>query len=632
MTETLAKDIGVIAQHVRNLLDREHNLEVAVSDIIRYLKIPSTYQVGPDNPLASQSFVDIVRVTEVNSTEREWGGIKQRRNAGGALTDSYYDTGIIYGDMGVSNKLPSVGTLISCLFTGQDLAAPTSHDHSMIMALTDAGYRRVRGQPTAGVHGGDFTLNVQAVLQGTDPGGQISVANVIGADYSPFDMIVCEFNDNSQLWENIDVREHFGCGLTQDENYAWKVDVAALAGSGLSTELGSAGCLRLTTTTSSGLGTAGFRFELPSGRQRTGTVSPTMTAGELDDTGAVVATKTVEDYDLRFFGRAGARGRAIITDEGNQIVSIEDSAQFAVVTLSSAFNYSNNPPSASVSTVTNWWGPCDMAKQPSIATVYDAERAFVNAKTGEQLVVIYRQTTKSGGSANDYEYYAFQYEANPQLLWGWQGNSATEGATVAPTAGVYKAKQIRYKEGTVSNNAAYEAVYDAYLFFLDGGEHQVKHMDRLTGFRVGVYGAGLTPLYVVLTGGTGNDGASGTFTVVLDDYILAASESSMSEATGTVRSIGENGSLSEEGTRKIFNPFPHSLPDTVGGITAIYTCQKTWDDPDDEADDEFTIVGIDVMQLLASLPGFTGMTVLAMAEGGTRSSDIAWLGTQCDTP
>lgn len=86
--------------------------------------------------------------------------------------------------------------------------------------------------------------------------------------------------------------------------------------------------------------------------------------------------------------------------------------------------------------------------------------------------------------------------------------------------------------------------------------------------------SGITPIYhgtipgelpadvwaLVLLGG-GGGGASGTFVCTLSSNIGASTPGgTMTAGTGTVYSIGEDGELTEVGTRDIFNPFTCTLP------------------------------------------------------------------------
>jgi hypothetical protein len=98
----------------------------------------------------------------------------------------------------------------------------------------------------------------------------------------------------------------------------------------------------------------------------------------------------------------------------------------------------------------------------------------------------------------------------------------------------------------------------------------------------------------------------------------------MTAGTGTVYSIGEDGELTEVGTRDIFNPFTCTLPSAA----AQYTCAKTFEGATD-ADDQFTIVGPDMMQVLYSLTGSAEKTTLSLPSGETSAADIQWLGGDC---
>jgi hypothetical protein len=136
--------------------------------------------------------------------------------------------------------------------------------------------------------------------------------------------------------------------------------------------------------------------------------------------------------------------------------------------------------------------------------------------------------------------------------------------------------------------------------------------------------AGL-PVRIARSGGGGGGGASGTFVCTLSSNIGASTPGgTMTAGTGTVYSIGEDGELTEVGTRDIFNPFTCTLPSAA----AQYTCAKTFEGATD-ADDQFTIVGPDMMQVLYSLTGSAEKTTLSLPSGETSAADIQWLGGDC---
>jgi hypothetical protein len=122
------------------------------------------------------------------------------------------------------------------------------------------------------------------------------------------------------------------------------------------------------------------------------------------------------------------------------------------------------------------------------------------------------------------------------------------------------------------------------------------------------------------------------FVCTLSGTISAGSTSNMGVGTGTVYSIGNGSALTSVGSRTIHNPYLSTLPATAAGSqTILYTCVKTWDDPSD-ADDEFTITGIDWLRLLTTLSGFGQHKILWASDAATPTAgDIEWAGQECDT-
>lgn len=123
----------------------------------------------------------------------------------------------------------------------------------------------------------------------------------------------------------------------------------------------------------------------------------------------------------------------------------------------------------------------------------------------------------------------------------------------------------------------------------------------------------------------GADGASGTFVCTLSADIAAATPGSMTAGSGTVYSVGQNGALSSVGTRDIYNPFTVE----AAASNAQYTCAKTYDHPTDESQDEYTIIGLDIMAVLYNLTGAGAAKTLAIPETGSGADDIQWLGGEC---
>jgi hypothetical protein len=517
MTEPIAEDIGILADHVKNLLQRQNEQTVAIQDIIRWLRSPAAHvqQQHGFNPVQDRSQVDIVRVTQVDPLNQTWIGARQRRNIFGHLVDSPSLPNFIGGDLGVANKIPTVGQKISVLYTGQDLEEPSLGDHSMIMTLGDTtGFRRVAGFPGETIApGSNFTLSVFTVLEGDDPGAAISVWNMGTASYTAFDQVIAEWNNDLQRWEVYATPWHYACHITRGIDGAYYVDAETLAGSGLTTEIGAGGCLKLAVSDVLDLpANLGVRFELPAGRSRTGTVPPVMNGFVINNAGTQITTISVTDYDLRYFGKNYCRGRAIPTDYGMQITSMEDDAQFVLVTLGSVFTYTTDPPSAGVASVDRWWGPADQCRQPSIATIYDEQKNFINAKPGDKIICAYRQR-----SDNDYRYYAMSFQAQPQLIWPFASTGASDGDAVASSGGFYPAKLVRYTAGSPDSNSSYAAVQDISIFMVNGTVTPLKHRDRMVGFKVG--NAAGTDIYAVISAGAGGTTSEPPKLVLIDKDI-----------------------------------------------------------------------------------------------------------------
>lgn len=137
-------------------------------------------------------------------------------------------------------------------------------------------------------------------------------------------------------------------------------------------------------------------------------------------------------------------------------------------------------------------------------------------------------------------------------------------------------------------------------------------------------GTGKQWAIVLLGGGGGRDGASGTFICHLDADINPAVLGSTEPGSAEVFSVGEGGALTSLGTRNVYSPFTCKLPASA----AQYACAKTFEGETD-ADDEFTITGPDMMQVLYSLTGSAEKTTLSLPSGETSAADIQWLGGDC---
>lgn len=127
-------------------------------------------------------------------------------------------------------------------------------------------------------------------------------------------------------------------------------------------------------------------------------------------------------------------------------------------------------------------------------------------------------------------------------------------------------------------------------------------------------------------------GATGTlFICELSGTIGASSTSVLLADTGaTVYSILGGGTLTNEGTRKVFNPFSLALVPYSG---AQFPCIRTYEHnhaTENETDDEYTITGIEPLQRLATLTSFGAEKSLAVPTGGTAPDDMEWLGVDCE--
>ena len=130
--------------------------------------------------------------------------------------------------------------------------------------------------------------------------------------------------------------------------------------------------------------------------------------------------------------------------------------------------------------------------------------------------------------------------------------------------------------------------------------------------------------------------AAGLFMCTLSGSVSAATATNAAPTTGEVFRVQPGGAFDLLGQRTMYNPYRISLPSAAVGTTIHYTCTKSYEhDPEDEteADDEFTIIGIDPLHLLASLDGFAEMKSLSAPQGGGSAvTGIKWLGTPCVTP
>lgn len=125
----------------------------------------------------------------------------------------------------------------------------------------------------------------------------------------------------------------------------------------------------------------------------------------------------------------------------------------------------------------------------------------------------------------------------------------------------------------------------------------------------------------------GLDGASGLYFCTLDAPLEASNTSALTGGLGLVYVIGKGGLLTELGARTIYHTNPYDIP----GVGAQYPCAKTYlhhEDLDEtEEDDEFTITGPDVLNLMKIQTGFAANKAFF-----STTSDIfgmGWYGKTC---
>lgn len=121
-----------------------------------------------------------------------------------------------------------------------------------------------------------------------------------------------------------------------------------------------------------------------------------------------------------------------------------------------------------------------------------------------------------------------------------------------------------------------------------------------------------------------------TYVCTLAGTISAGTTTNMGPGTGTVYAIGTGSGLTSLGTRTIYNPYLTALPATApGSETLLYTCSKTHDDPTD-ANDKFTITGVDWLRVFATIAGFGQYKILWASDAATpTAADIEWAGAEC---
>jgi hypothetical protein len=101
----------------------------------------------------------------------------------------------------------------------------------------------------------------------------------------------------------------------------------------------------------------------------------------------------------------------------------------------------------------------------------------------------------------------------------------------------------------------------------------------------------------------GEPGESGTYAVqLLGDIEAGNVPTALGEGDGSVYSIGDDGALTFLGSRKIYNPFPETLPES----DAVYPCHRTGTGGPNPEDAEFTIASPSPLAWIKHQPGFAG--------------------------
>ena len=353
-------------------------------------------------------------------------------------------------------------------------------------------------------------------------------------------------------------------------------------------------------------GSSDVRFRLTAARTPEEPISDSIFVELIDANDAVYGMDLVYDEDHRYFGPAGSRGIANYSSPANnyQVSSMEDSALGARALIDSQFDYATND-SAVVSQFLDQWGPPDQRRAPTATEVFDPDYFVVNAQPDDTVHVTLR-TLEDGAGARGY--HAAYPHFPPQLLWAWSpSGSATDGDPVnAGSNKKYEGKLIRYDGNIPSASTSFEIVDDAELCFANGETPQLKHKQRLIGFRIGTgSGAGL---FAIVSGA----GAGGAFTANAASAISAGSPSAPASGTATVYEVTASGTTNL-GQKTVKNPFVHG----VKGALALAKIDE----------DNYLVTGFDLLQALSLLPDFNALKYLGTPSGGGSPTGIKWLPT-----
>ncbi len=152
------------------------------------------------------------------------------------------------------------------------LSDPDTPTYDAMSTFVSAGGRRVRGtvvDPGSGfVSYAAATFEIDDLTEvygGPPPAGPITVQQTFEQGYVAGQLTEAIFNEDSGLWENLPMPIKLGCHLDVNSNGFIQVLASSLAGTGLTTESGPGGCLRLAATGGGGSLTAGCGITISSG-------------------------------------------------------------------------------------------------------------------------------------------------------------------------------------------------------------------------------------------------------------------------------------------------------------------------------------------------------------------------------
>lgn len=131
-------------------------------------------------------------------------------------------------------------------------------------------------------------------------------------------------------------------------------------------------------------------------------------------------------------------------------------------------------------------------------------------------------------------------------------------------------------------------------------------------------------------GGTGTSDVQ-VYVCTLEQVVEAGNLSEVGVGTGNIFRVSQEGSLITVGTGVIFNPFRMILPVAGAGDVITYPILRTHGSS--SANYRYTVTGLDILHILASLFGFDRKKVLFVpdGEGSPSETEIGWYGQPCGT-